>query len=561
MFVDPFWQETSPSIEMIFSDAMDRSSVQSSIFLREEYHCDGSIIPEINASLDDYLSWFGPNGMVSQSKFLITWLSNDTILRISFLGSLNSPTGNMLRPGGKYTLTIVDNQARAACGGPLELPEGQTEYTFYVPGYGNVDLSSQEVPIYVTPSDYIYLHWHVGDIFDVDLEQYFNDNSLSSELFEEIADVDDDGTLTPADAIWIKFHISFPDVYLFPNQHSPGAPSLQEPAAANDIVVSLGNLTDSNDCSSVIKPAVIAIGQGETEVNIPINICNLPVEGIHSAMFRIQVGDTNVAHAKPNPNFDPNNPQADPREIMIEKGNIVPDNWSLTAGVDNDDPSIYTIMLSIDVDNPITLDQDGQIAIITFEAVSTDPDPLDRTPVTFEEDPILQTINVPPPPTTHPVQVVGNEIALPVTLSALGAMLHPDGGIRIFWEAESQRENLGWNIYRSENKGGKFVKINGDLIKGAGTTANPMKYDFVDKDAISGKSHFYYLENISFDGEKYRSHIIEAILVNQLSSWGAIKNSSLRQTPLASHGTQKPIVLVKIYDAKGNLINNLKKKK
>jgi hypothetical protein len=87
---------------------------------------------------------------------------------------------------------------------------------------------------------------------------------------------------------------------------------------------------------------------------------------------------------------------------------------------------------------------------------------------------------------------------------------------------------LGWNLYRSETKSGKFVKINGKLIKGAGTTAMPMKYFFVDKDVKEGKSYFYYLEDTSFNGDKRRTDSIKIVLANKAISWGAIKHSALR---------------------------------
>jgi hypothetical protein len=121
----------------------------------------------------------------------------------------------------------------------------------------------------------------------------------------------------------------------------------------------------------------------------------------------------------------------------------------------------------------------------------------------------------------EPSQNVG-DIALPVELSAFGAISNPDGSIKIFWEAKSQQENLGWNVYRSEAKDGEFVKINGGLIKGAGTTANPMKYSFIDKDAEKG-IFYYYLEDISFSGEKHRTNAIRTTSINKATSWGDIK--------------------------------------
>ncbi|MBM3235712.1 hypothetical protein FJZ31_05390 [Candidatus Poribacteria bacterium] len=128
----------------------------------------------------------------------------------------------------------------------------------------------------------------------------------------------------------------------------------------------------------------------------------------------------------------------------------------------------------------------------------------------------------------YPVDISDKgDIALPVKLSALGAIWHPNG-TKIFWEAESQQGNLGWNIYRSEAKDGKFVKINGELIRGAGTTSNPMKYSFIDKDAEKGKVYYYYLEDISFNGEKHRTDLIKSIPINKIISWGDIKRSALR---------------------------------
>lgn len=123
---------------------------------------------------------------------------------------------------------------------------------------------------------------------------------------------------------------------------------------------------------------------------------------------------------------------------------------------------------------------------------------------------------------------IGNgAVYLPVPLSALGAIWHPSGN-KIFWEAESQQGNLGWNIYRTETKDGEPVKINGELIKGAGTTSNPIKYSFIDKDVEKGKVYYYYLEDISFSGEKQRTPLIKTNLVNKATSWGNIKRSALR---------------------------------
>jgi hypothetical protein len=178
-------------------------------------------------------------------------------------------------------------------------------------------------------------------------------------------------------------------------------------------------------------------------------------------------------------------------------------------------------------DDPLTVPAQLPADLIVLTFTIQDPATLDeKTDLIFVGHPNTvassRTLNE-----DYPVDTTGGEIRLPVNLSALGAIWHPNGN-KIFWEAASQQGNLGWNIYRSETKDGKFIKINGELIKGAGTTSTPMKYSFIDKDAEKGKVYYYYLEDISFNGEKHRTDLIKSILVNKVTSWGSIKRSVLR---------------------------------
>jgi len=188
------------------------------------------------------------------------------------------------------------------------------------------------------------------------------------------------------------------------------------------------------------------------------------------------------------------------------------------------------LQISIWNSNPTTYPALGKLdnpeALLTIKFIVQSENPEDKT-LLFFVDSDHSSFGKRDTPKRLPVDPIHGEIALPVKLSALGAIWNPNG-TKIFWEAESQQGNLGWNIYRSEAKDGKFVKINGELIKGAGTTSNPMKYSFIDKDAEKGKVYYYYLEDISFNGEKHRTGIIKSIPVNKITSWGDIKRSALR---------------------------------
>jgi hypothetical protein len=120
------------------------------------------------------------------------------------------------------------------------------------------------------------------------------------------------------------------------------------------------------------------------------------------------------------------------------------------------------------------------------------------------------------------------DVALPVDASMLTA-LSKDKGIVVKWRTESEVNNLGFDIYRSENRDGKYVKVNAAYIKGAGTDSTPRDYQFVDESAVVGKTYYYYLEYISFNGERERSHIIKVIV----DAGGKVKVTNLQPKAFA----------------------------
>jgi len=99
--------------------------------------------------------------------------------------------------------------------------------------------------------------------------------------------------------------------------------------------------------------------------------------------------------------------------------------------------------------------------------------------------------------------------SLPVELSMLTATASADG-VTIRWRTESEVNNIGFRIYRSEEKDGNYTRI--AFVSGAGNSAMPIDYQFTDKEVEAGKTYFYYLEDIDIAGEKSRSEIIKVVV-------------------------------------------------
>ena len=88
---------------------------------------------------------------------------------------------------------------------------------------------------------------------------------------------------------------------------------------------------------------------------------------------------------------------------------------------------------------------------------------------------------------------------LPVSLSRFRAEL-TDTGIIIKWTTESELDNAGFNILRSETKNGEFKIVNPQLIQGAGTTSERHTYTWTDTTAKPNVVYYYRIEDISHAG-------------------------------------------------------------
>jgi hypothetical protein len=112
------------------------------------------------------------------------------------------------------------------------------------------------------------------------------------------------------------------------------------------------------------------------------------------------------------------------------------------------------------------------------------------------------------------VTVAGADASLPVTLTSFTAQ-SSQTEVALRWHTETETNNLGFNIYRSDTKDGKYIKVNSRPIAGAGTDATPHDYLFTDENVVLGKTYYYYIEDVDFTGKTDKSYIIEVTVGKQ----------------------------------------------
>ena len=88
---------------------------------------------------------------------------------------------------------------------------------------------------------------------------------------------------------------------------------------------------------------------------------------------------------------------------------------------------------------------------------------------------------------------------LPVTLSHFRAE-HTDAGVILKWTTESELDNAGFYIYRSQTRDGTFKVVNPTMIQGAGTTSERNEYTWTDTTAKPNTVYYYQIEDISHAG-------------------------------------------------------------
>jgi len=122
---------------------------------------------------------------------------------------------------------------------------------------------------------------------------------------------------------------------------------------------------------------------------------------------------------------------------------------------------------------------------------------------------------------------------LPVELSHFRpARDKATGAVVITWATQSELNNAGFFIKRSNQRDGEFKVINATMVPGAGTTSEKQFYTYTDTTAQPNIVYYYQIEDVSLDGNRQtltrgirlKGHIGAAGKLT--STWGEIKASN-----------------------------------
>lgn len=97
-----------------------------------------------------------------------------------------------------------------------------------------------------------------------------------------------------------------------------------------------------------------------------------------------------------------------------------------------------------------------------------------------------------------------DDVSLPVTLSDFKAKSE-NGYVQLAWSTSSEIENLEFILERAVTKNGPYKEIASYLtheaLNGHGSTSHQHDYDVADFDVEAGKTYFYRLSDVAYDGK------------------------------------------------------------
>ncbi|MBN2279489.1 MAG: T9SS type A sorting domain-containing protein [Candidatus Marinimicrobia bacterium] len=153
--------------------------------------------------------------------------------------------------------------------------------------------------------------------------------------------------------------------------------------------------------------------------------------------------------------------------------------------------------------------------------------------------------------------------SLPIELASFKAV-SSDNTVLLEWITESEVNNLGFDLYRSESAEGNFTKINEKMIDGAVNSSTPTRYSYVDQNVVSGNTYYYKLVDISGDLQTeehgpYSVFVDETSIriAEQFELMPAYPNPFNPSTKIQFSVPELSKITINIFDINGKLVKTL----
>lgn len=151
-----------------------------------------------------------------------------------------------------------------------------------------------------------------------------------------------------------------------------------------------------------------------------------------------------------------------------------------------------------------------------------------------------------------------NDINLPVLMAYFNAT-NSIGRINLDWATHSEVSNWEWIVYRREGDHGEFEEIR--RIPGAGNTNTMAYYHYTDTDVDEGRTYYYRLANVDFDGTVHEyPKMVQSTLEAPMSEFALYPNYPNpfnNQTTIHFELGEQANTVVDIFDILGRRVKRL----
>lgn len=167
------------------------------------------------------------------------------------------------------------------------------------------------------------------------------------------------------------------------------------------------------------------------------------------------------------------------------------------------------------------------------------------------------------------LSINGADQSLPVELSLWNGT-SKNGQIVLNWTTDSEIENLGFIIERAQTEKGPWNEIasfsKNNALKGQGSTNNVTDYQYTDEAVEVGKTYYYRLSDVDYQGVR-KTHAIISVVVSgkdQNALPGGFNLERIYPNPFNPSVTidfsvaeQPAMITVNLFDLQGRLVNEL----